>query len=41
MKNTITEMKNTLEGINIGGTQHLIDEAEDWISNLEDKVAVP
>ena len=30
----ITERKNTLEGIN-----SRLDEVEDWISNLEDKVA--
>ena len=34
MKNIITEMKNTLEGIN-----SKFDETENWISNLEDKVA--
>ena len=34
MKNTISEMKNTPEGINSG-----LDEAEDRISNLENKVA--
>ena len=33
MKNTVSEMKNTLEGITIRP-----DEAEDWISELEDKV---
>ena len=33
MKNTISELMNTLEGIN-----HRIDEAEDGISDLEDKV---
>ena len=32
-KNTITEMKNTLEGIN-----SRINEAEEWISELEDRV---
>ena len=32
MKNTITEMKNTLEGIN-----RLCD-TEEWISELEDRV---
>ena len=30
MNNTITEMKNTLEGIN-----SRINEAEEWISELE------
>ena len=33
MNNTITEMKNTLEGIN-----NKITEAEDQISELEDKM---
>ena len=33
MNNTITEMKNTLEGIN-----SRITEAEEWISGLEDKI---
>ena len=33
MNNIITEMKNTLEGIN-----NRITEAEEWISELEDKV---
>ena len=33
MNNTITEMKNTLEGIN-----SRITEAEEWISNLEDRM---
>ena len=33
MKNTISEIKNTLEGIKIRP-----DEAEDLISKLEDKV---
>lgn len=33
MKNTITKNKNTLEGIN-----SRVDEAEDQISRLEDKV---
>ena len=33
MKNTITEMKNTLEGIN-----SRITEAEEWISDLEDRM---
>ena len=33
MNNTITEMKNTLEGINSG-----ITESEEQISELEDKV---
>ena len=32
MNNTITEMKTTLEGIN-----SRITEAEEWISDLEDK----
>ena len=32
MNNTITEMKNTLEGIN-----NRITEAEEWISELEDR----
>ena len=32
MNNTITEMKNTLEGIN------RIIEAEEWISELEDRM---
>ena len=32
MNNTITEMKNTLEGIN-----SRITEAEEWISKLEDR----
>ena len=31
--NTINEMMNTLEGIN-----NKLDEAEDWIRDLEDKV---
>ena len=34
-KNTISEVKNTLEGIKSRG-----DEAEDWISDLEDKKVV-
>ena len=34
MKNTITKMKNTLQGINIK-----LDEPENWISNLEDNIA--
>ena len=34
MKTTILEMKNVLEGINIG-----FDEAEDQISYLEEKIA--
>ena len=34
MKNTITEMKNTIEG-----TNSRLLEAEDQISNLKDKVA--
>ena len=33
MNNTITEMKNTLEGIN-----SRINEAEEWISKLEDRM---
>ena len=33
MNNTITEMKNTLEGIN-----SRITEAEKWISDLEDRM---
>ena len=33
MNNTITEMKNTPEGIN-----RRINEAEQWISDLEDKI---
>ena len=33
MKNAISEIKNTLEGIN-----SRLDEAEDFISDLEDKV---
>ena len=33
MKNTICDITNTLEGIN-----RRLDEAEDQISNLEDKV---
>ena len=33
MKNTITEMKNTLEGINSRP-----NDTEEWISDLEDKV---
>ena len=33
MNNTITEMKNTLEGIN-----SRITEAEEWINDLEDRV---
>ena len=33
MKNTITEMKTTLEGIN-----RRITEAEEWISDLEDRM---
>ena len=33
MNNTITEMKTTLEGIN-----SRITEAEEWISELEDKM---
>ena len=33
MNNTITEMKNTLKGIN-----SRIAEAEEWISDLEDRM---
>ena len=33
MNNTITEMKTTLEGIN-----SRITEAEEWISDLEDRM---
>ena len=33
LNNTITEIKNTLEGIN-----SRISEAEEWISELEDKM---
>ena len=33
MKNTINEIKNTLEGIN-----SRITEAEEWVSDLEDKI---
>ena len=33
MNNTITEMKNILEGIN-----NRITEAEEWISDLEDRM---
>ena len=33
MNNTINEMKNSLEGINSRKT-----EAEEWISDLEDKI---
>ena len=33
MTNTITEMKSTLEGIN-----SRITEAEEWISDLEDRM---
>ena len=33
MNNTVTEMKNTLEGIN-----NRITEAEEWISDLEDRM---
>ena len=32
MKNTISELKNTVEGI-----KNRLDEAEDWISKLEEK----
>ena len=35
MKNTINEIKNTLEGIN-----SRITEAEEWISDLEDKIVL-
>ena len=33
MNNTITEMKTTLEGIN-----SRVTEAEEWISDLEDRM---
>ena len=33
MKNTITEMTNTLEGIN-----SRLDDTEEWISELEDGI---
>ena len=33
MNNTIKEIKNSLEGINSGKS-----EAEEWISDLEDKI---
>ena len=33
LKNRVTEMRNTLEGINSRS-----EEAEEWISNLEDRV---
>ena len=33
MNNTITEIKNTLEG-----TNSRITEAEEWISELEDRI---
>ena len=33
VKNTISEMENTVEGIKCR-----LDEAKDWISDLEDKV---
>ena len=33
MNNAITEMKNTLEGMN-----SRVTEAEEWISDLEDKM---
>ena len=33
MKNTITEMKNTPEGIN-----RRLNDTEEWISKLEDRV---
>ena len=33
MNNTITKMKNTLEGIN-----SKITEVEEWISDLEDRI---
>ena len=32
--NTITEIKNTLEGIN-----SRLSEAEEWVSELEDRIA--
>ena len=34
MKNTVSEMKNTLDGI-----KSRLDEAEYWISNLKNKLA--
>ena len=34
MKTTITEMKNTLEGINIR-----LDKAQDWIGDLEENIS--
>lgn len=34
MKNTLTEIKNSLEGID-----SRLEEAENWINDLEDKVA--
>ena len=33
MKNTITEMKNTLEGLN-----SRLNDTEEWISELEDRI---
>ena len=33
MKNTINEIKNTLDGIN-----SRVTEAEEWVSDLEDKI---
>lgn len=33
MKNTVTEMKNTLEGIN-----SKLNDTEEWINKLEDRV---
>ena len=33
MKNTITEMKNTLEGIN-----SRLDDTQEWISELEGRI---
>ena len=33
MKNTITEIKNTLEGIN-----YRLNDTEEWTSELEDRV---
>jgi len=33
MKNSVTEMKNILNGIN-----NILKEAEEWIGDLEDKV---
>ena len=33
LKNTITEVENTLEG-----TNHVLADAEEWINNLEDRI---